>query len=840
MNNKIKTLLLTSSLLSMQIPTQIQGLEAQAAQSGKAMRSKAAGATAKQVKEKTRFGKVEGSGMLTAMLTGGRKLGECPLQNTEVKARISGYVSRVTVKQTFKNTFNDKIEAVYTFPLSQSAAVDAMTMKVGERIIKGSIKKREEAKRIYEAARHNGQVASLLEQERPNIFTQSVANIEPGKSVEVTIEYIDLLPFEDGKYSFSFPTVVGPRFVPNSEAVTDSKRISPPITPKGTRAGHDIAIDVSLDASMPVSDLKSMLHEVTVKGDLKGKGLAEISLVGKKTIPNKDFVLSWQVAGDAIKSGALTYRDPQKDLNQDGSGYFTLMLVPPEKVTQAQAAPKEMVFLIDCSGSQNGKPLDKAKETMNYAIDHMNPRDTFQIITFNNTSQALFDQPRMSSPEMKEKAKRFIKGLTAHGGTWMAPAVERVCQMKAPENRLRIVSFMTDGYVGNDMEILGLVRKLRGKSRWFPFGTGNSVNRFLIDGIAREGGGEPEYVLLNSKADEVGKRFYSRIATPVLTDVKVDIDGVAVKEVYPRDVADVWARKPLYIKGRYLKPGAGTVTLSGFQAGRPYKQILKVNFPESATANEGIASVWARAKVDRLMAEGWTEAQRGQLNKELKEEIEDVALKHHIMTQYTAFVAVEEKTVTQGGEPKRITVPVEMPDGVSREGVFGTLSLEERRRQIAMPMASPAPMARGTASSLGGARFHYSPNRWSRSLSTSTNMKMKGRPTGGFLMKKAAADKAYNVPAKSESVSKFDTTLENLIKQGKVVDSGSLILDGDRVKVEVTLSGITKVLEKQLEQAGLVKLERRSGARIVGYIKISDLKKLAALGFVQSVRAVRK
>ena len=789
----------------------------------------------KQNEEKTRFGKVEGSGMLTAMLPGGRSLGECPLQNTEVKARISGYVSRVTVKQTFKNTFNDKIEAVYTFPLSQSAAVDSMTMKVGERIIKGNIKKREEAKRIYEAARRTGQVASLLEQERPNIFTQSVANIEPGKSVEVIIEYIDLLPFEDGKYSFSFPTVVGPRFIPNSETVTDKARITPPITPKGTRAGHDLSIDVSLDASMPVNELKSMLHEVTVKGDPNTKGMAEISLVGKKTIPNKDFVLSWQVAGDAIKSGALTYRDPQKNLNKDGSGYFTLMLVPPQKVSPTEAAPKEMVFLIDCSGSQNGKPLDKAKETMNYAIDHMNPRDTFQIITFNNTSQALFDKPRTSSPEMKEKAKRFIKGLTARGGTWMAPAVERVCQMKAPENRLRIVSFMTDGYVGNDMEILGMVRKLRGKSRWFPFGTGNSVNRFLIDGIAREGGGEPEYVLLNSKADEVGKRFYSRIANPVLTDVKVDIAGVEVKDVYPRDLADVWARKPLYIKGRYLKPGAGTVTLTGFQAGKPYKQTLKVNFPESATANEGIASVWARAKVDRLMAEGWIDAQRGRLNKELQEEIVDVALKHHIMTQYTAFVAVEEKTVTTGGQPRTITVPVEMPDGVSREGVFGTLTGEERSSRRAMPMAGPAPMAKGTASSFGGASFQYSPNLRSDSLSVKT----KGR-----LVKKEAADKASNVPARPEPVSKLDKTLENLIKQGKAVDSRypHLIIDGDRVKVEVSLSeiGNTRDLKRLFQAAGLVKIEHLNQERVIGYIKIVDLKKLAALKFVKSIRAAAK
>jgi len=243
---------------------------------------------------------------------------------------------------------------------------------------------------------------------------------------------------------------------------------------------------------------------------------------------------------------------------------------------------------------------------------------------------------------------------------------------------------------------MGMIKKLRGKSRWFSFGTGNSVNRTLIDGMAKEGGGEAEYVLLNSSAEEVGKKFYDRISTPVLTDVEVKVDGVTTKEVYPKEVSDVWAEKPLYFKGKYIKGGQGTIVLKGFAAGKPYEQKINVRFPESDTKNRGVASMWARAKVDRLMSEDWFGAQSGQANKEIKDEITNVALDHHILTQYTSFVAVDESKVTKGDPAKTVNVEVEMPDGVSREGVFGKGN-EGRAVAMARPMAAmPAPFMSGS------------------------------------------------------------------------------------------------------------------------------------------------
>jgi Ca-activated chloride channel family protein len=675
-SNPLRKLLLAGTVFSLALSTSPLPLQARslvAANTPATTSSKSSSQT-----EVNRFGN-EGSGTLTAMVAGTKKTIVCPLKDTKVTADISGYVARVTVKQKFVNPSNSKIEAVYTFPLSENSAVDEMTMKIGDRTISGTIKKREEARAIYEQARNDGYVASLLDQERTNIFTQSVANIEPGKEIEITIKYIETLPYESGKYTFAFPTVVGPRFVPgqavtggpqgsgfsnNTNQVPDASLITPMPTLGGSRAGHNISIDVHLNGGMAVSDVKSALHQIDTKTIDTNK--MDISLTDKETIPNKDFVLTWQVAQDSLKSGYLTYKEAAEK-----EGFFTLMLMPPKRVTKDNVQPKEMIFVIDCSGSQSGAPLDKAKETMLYILDHMNDNDTFQIITFNNNVQTFADKPEVSSSEMKKKAKAFINSIQAQGGTWMAPAVEKACAMPNDSHRLRIVTFMTDGYVGNDYEILGMVKKYRGASRWFPFGTGNSVNRTLIDGISKEGGGEAEYVLLNSSAEEAGKKFYDRISSPVLTDVKLAFEGVDVKEVYPKEVSDVWAERPLYFKGKYTAPKAGTVTLTGFAQGKPYKQTIKVDFANQNLNNPGIPSLWARAKVDRLMSEDWFGAQQGTVNKEIKDEIVATALKHHIMTQYTSFVAVDNSRKTDGDKATKTDVPIEMPDGVSEQGVFG-------------------------------------------------------------------------------------------------------------------------------------------------------------------------
>lgn len=884
-------LLLTSSLLNL---TNMAGLSLSPASARNLVALSGSG-KAVNTEEKNKAVKFggHGSGELLAMAQG-KQLGQCALKHTDVQADISGYIARVTVKQTFTNPFKYKIEAVYTFPLSDSGAVDEMFMKIGARTIHGTIKKREEARQIYEAAKANGQVAALLDQERTNIFTQAVANIEPGKDIEITIKYIETLPYESGKYTFAFPTVVGPRFnpgnavsggpagtgrSPNTDRVPDASKITPPIAPE--RAGHDISIAVKLLAGMPVSQISSKLHEVAVKQS--GNQEAEISLVDKNTIPNKDFVLSWDVAENNIKSGYLTYKD--KDSK---SGYFTLMLVPPKRVTKETVAPKEMIFVIDCSGSQSGPPLQKAKETMLYILDHMNDNDTFQIITFNNNVETFADKPQISSPEMKTRAKAFINALQANGGTWMAPAVEKACATPADSHRLRIVTFMTDGYVGNDMEILGMVRKLRGQSRWFPFGTGNGVNRALIDGMAEHGGGEAEYVLLNSSANEVGKKFYDRIAEPVLTDVALQFSGVEVKDVLPKEVSDVWAERPLYFKGRYLNPGAGTVTLTGYAGGKPYKQTLAVNFPKENTANPGIPSLWARAKVDRLMAEDFFGAQQGTMNKELKDEIVQTALTHHIMTQYTSFVAVDDAK-TKGGQARQVAVPVELPDGVDRRAVsadslsrsqaFGSLQgatngtfapmvtnarhgggrANVAAKLKAYPMACPVPPSpvgqSGGAGApaepfnrpaAGGGGFYHA----ARQLQIAEQSSQVSYKAGGKPQSKTEVDKTVNEkkselkerehekePGKDAGMtavtsSKLAGEVSDLLS-GKTVKA---VRKGDKVLLTVKVTEISKAALAKLKALGITLVSKdEKTLTIEVYANKKTIRKLAEQDFVLKI-----
>lgn len=808
------------------------------------------------------------SGTLIAMAASGATIGQCPLEHTDVTCQISGYVSRVKVTQIFKNPYKQKIEATYTFPLSENGAVDDMVMKVGKRTIRGTIKKREQAKQIYDQARAAGHVAALLDQQRTNIFTQSVANIEPGESVEITLQYVELLKYDAGKFTFTFPTVVGPRFIPGSasgqkgtgwaadtDLVPDASQITPPVTPSGTRAGHDISINVVIDAGVPLQNIDSKLHDVNIQKS--GPDGAVVSLKDKQTIPNKDFVLSWDVASTQLKSGYLTHKDASGK-----SGFFTLMLLPPKRVTAENVSGKEMIFLIDCSGSQNGAPLEKAKETLSYIVDHMNAQDTFQIIAFSNGQTILFDKPKPVTKEMKATAQTFIDHLQANGGTWMGPAIEATIAIAADDHRLRIVTFMTDGYVGNDMEILSMIHKHRETSRWFSFGTGNSVNRFLIDGMAKEGGGEADYVLLNSSAAEVGKKFYDRISSPVLTDVCLDFGKLQVKEVYPKEISDVWAERPLYFKGRYLTPGKGTITLTGFAAGKPYKQTLDVDFPAANSKNEVLSSIWARAKVDRLMSEDWAAAQTNNINKELKEEIVKTALQYHIMTNYTSFVAVEEKTVTKGGTATQVTVPVEMPEGVSQEHVFGG-NLRSRIGPIGQSQAKSGSMARSYA--YGGTNVS---NGYQLQGATNGTIGMHGyaaaaaspapnmsfgafggstlavapnvpRPEGKKAMLDLEKSKVTE-QTDSKHISKLDAKLESLMSSPLEHQSAVKGFDAKKQTVEVSieLADTSDATFERLKKTKLLQKIERKDSKVIATVRLADLKKLANLTFVKVIQSL--
>ncbi len=793
-----------------------------------------------------------GQGQLTIIEPDGGAAQGCPLEHTSVTAEVSGFVSRVSVKQIFHNPREDKIEAVYTFPLPGDAAVNDMIMKVGDRVVRGKIKRREEARRIYEEARDRGNVAALLDQERPNIFTQSVANIMPGEKVEITIQYVELLPYEDGAFKFVFPMVVGPRFIPgqptgaqgtgwspDTTEVPDASRITPPVTPKGTRAGHDIDLTVSVNAGVPILDLGSKLHKVKIKRD--GDTTAVVSLMNEKEIPNRDFVLEYLVAGDKVQSGVLTHRDGKE-------GYVTVIMIPPKRVKPDQIAPKEMLFVIDCSGSQNGRPLQKAKETMEYVIANMNPDDTFNIIDFNQGARMLFPKPKKNTEENREKALRYLRSLQARGGTWMGPAIREVCKTPAPKNRLRIVTFMTDGYVGNDFEIIQLVKDLRGKSRWFPFGTGNSVNRFLLDNMARVGGGEAEYVLLNSSGEQVAKKFYQRISTPVLTDIRLETTRITLEDRYPEAISDLWDQKPLVFKAKYLKPGKGTITITGHRGGDAYEQDLKVKLLHREKDNAGIASLWARAKVDALMDQDLMGAQRGRPKKDVKEAIVKVALKHRIMTQYTSFVAVEETTVTVGGKPTKVTVPVEMPDGVTYEGVFGD--------QPTVAASTPAPVMKRSARARGAYMGAPAPPRRKMAMQSVGKVAEeaaapRSEPLAGepAELEQAVADgsatpsdKGRKEELASPGLAKMSPELQALVKRKEEVtdlSDGKIVVQDGKITVTVWLTMASDTVLEKLKEAGLdVSFTATTGKMVIGAIAVTDLEELAKIEAVKLIEPV--
>jgi Ca-activated chloride channel homolog len=627
-------------------------------------------------------------GALEALGSDGQPRAECPLKHTDVKAEVSGQLARVTVTQEFRNPFRDKIEAVYVFPLPQSAAVDDMTMIVGDRTVKGKIKRREEAQAIYEAAREAGQTAGLLDQERPNIFTQSVANIAPGAEVKVTISYVEFLKYEAGTYEFVYPMVVGPRYIPgqptgklgggwapDTSKVPDGSRITPRVAPEGIRAGHDISIEVKLDAGVPIDGLQSTLHEVDVaRTDLHR---AVVRLKDRATIPNKDFILKFDVAGKKISDAVMTHRGAQ-------GGFFTLILQPPERVTAADVTPKELVFVLDTSGSMEGFPIEKAKETMKLALDNLYPEDTFNLITFSGDTHVLFPQPVPATRENLQRAQSFLASRQGSGGTEMMSAIRAALAPSDEQDHVRIVCFMTDGEVGNDMEIISEVQK-HPNARVFAFGIGSSPNRFLLDKIAEQGRGEVEYVTLEDDGSAAARRFHERIRNPLLTDIEIDWAGLPVADVYPKRLPDLFSVKPLILTGRYTSAARGVIRLRGNLAGQNFVKEIPVELPESQTEHDSLATLWARTRIDDLMSQDYAGIQNDDPQLDVRESITQLGLEYRLMTQFTSFVAVEEMTVTDGGQPRRIDVPVEMPEGMSREGVFGAgdidLQVKERGKQ---------------------------------------------------------------------------------------------------------------------------------------------------------------
>jgi Ca-activated chloride channel family protein len=620
-------------------------------------------------------GQTAGNSQLQIVGKDGKVTGFVPLKHTGIKTEISGFVARTELTQEFENVLPDAVEAIYVFPLPHDSAVDGMTMKVGNREIRAVIKEREEARKIYEQARNTGHTAALLDQERPNIFTQSVTNIPPGGKVEITLSVIELLKYQGGVYQFAFPLVVGPRYIPgnpvsagdhgtmpNTDQTPDASRISPPVAGVHTddaHAGHDVSMEVNLAAGVPVGDVESPSHKILA--DRTGADSYHVQLEDENVLPDKDFILKYKVSGAGINDAVLAHSDKS-------GGYFTLILQPPEKPAEEALVPRQLIFVLDTSGSMWGFPLEMAKKTIARALDNLRKDETFNLITFSGDTRILFPEPVPATKENVAKAKEVLAGAYGSGGTEMMKAIRTALGDDAGKDKpmeadpVRVVCFMTDGYVGNDAEIIAEIKK-HTDARVFSFGIGGSVNRFLLTKMAEEGHGDVEFVTAPGEAEAAADRFYERVHSPVLTNISIDWNGLPVTDVYPREVRDLFSAKPIIITGRFTGAPTGKITIKGYQGTGDFSRTIPVDFSSAGAANAALEKIWARHKVEDLMSQDWSGIQSG--NSKHKAEIIQVGLEHSLATQYTSFVAVEEKTVVSDGKPVQVEVPVELPQGVS-------------------------------------------------------------------------------------------------------------------------------------------------------------------------------
>lgn len=735
-----------------------------------------------------------------ALTSAGR---ECPLRHTSVNADIAGLIARVRVTQEFRNSLGETIEAVYTFPLPHDAAVDEMTMTIGARVVRAKIRTREEARSLYRAAREAGQAAALLEQQRPNIFRQAVANIPPGAEVKVSLAYTQTLGYEDGRFEFHYPMTIGPRYSP--AGVRDARRIAPPVAAEGARAGHDISIEVALEAGVPLAAIGSTTHEVDVQRLSPSR--AVVKLRDQATIPNKDFLLGYENAGDAAHDVALAHYSRK-------GGYFALLLEPPRRIGVADVSPKELIFVLDTSGSMMGFPVEKAKEAMRLALDGLYPRDTFNLITFSGDTEILFPAPVPATEDNLRIARLFLASRSGRGGTEMMKAIQAALAPSEDSTRTRVVCFMTDGFVGNEAQILAEIQQ-HPEARVFAFGIGSSVNRFLLDGLAYYGRGEVEYVGLRDDGSAAARRFHQRVRDPLMTDLEIDWGGLNVAEVYPKRLPDLFGAKPVVVMGRYSGPVRGTAKLRGKTGGFASERAIAVDLPAAEPKHDAIASLWARRKIADLVGQDYVGAHFGTIKPELREQITRLGLEHQLMTDFTSLVAVEERVITSGGKKRRIEVPLEMPEGVSHEGVQG-------RPQMLMVVGRavggvPGGVAGGVPGGVLGGTVGSVP---------SPVVVPRQFDAGGLIAPPPAPRRIRVGPEEVAYSSKLDPELVKL---------AAAPTDGE-VAVKVLLSASSPAILMALRRAGLTVVEEpSSGLMTAGRIAASRIKDLAAVPEVRYI-----
>ena len=567
-----------------------------------------------------------------------------PTVETDVDLHVRGMILRGEVTQRFLNPESICVEAVYAFPLPEDAAVDTLRMKVGNRVIEGEIREKEDARQTYEKAKREGKKASLLTQERPNLFTVSIANVGSGENVTIAIAYQQNVDYKDGAFRLRFPMTVGPRYMP---ANTPMMSAAVPTDTAGTLSGsqkHHIHLTVDLDSGFSLKQVASTYHKIDTT--VVSGSRYRISLQGD-VAADHDFELVWQPdLGSEPKSAVFTEKD-----------YALLMVLPPP-AGRGVRLPKESIFIIDTSGSMAGPSIDEAKSALQLAMDHLDISDTFNIIEFNSVTHELWTDARSATSGNVVEAKRFVSALQANGGTEMLPALEAAFHDPSPnENVVRQVIFMTDGQVGNEQQLFAFIRSHLGRSRLFTVGIGSAPNSHFMRDAARFGRGTFTYIGDSKEVQEKMTALFEKLESPVLTNVELHFDDPSV-EMWPQRIPDLYAGEPVVVAVKYSKPSSRVVA-SAKRGNEPWNDVhdMQVTSEES-----GIAKLWARRKIEALSdGEG-----------DVRKEIVELALAHHLVSQYTSLVAVDH---TPSGVPlqncETRAVPVNLPQGWG--GIDGSL-----------------------------------------------------------------------------------------------------------------------------------------------------------------------
>lgn len=585
-------------------------------------------------------------------VNGDPKVDQLPLKDTRVEIAVSGVIADVRVTQIYQNEGTRPINAAYIFPASTRAAVYSMRMRIGNQIIYARIKEREAAKQEFETAKKDGKSASLLEENRPNVFSMKLANIMPRDRIEIELRYTELLIPTDGVYEVVYPTVVGPRYTSGNEPADGKRQVNSPYFHEGEPPSSALHISTRIAAGVPIAELACASHQIAP--EWHGPTVATLSLDDANPFQgNRDFVLRYRLSGNQINTGLILYQG-------DGENFFLYMAQPPNRVKIEEIPPREFIFVVDVSGSMEGFPLDTAKQLLQELIGQMRPSDFFNLILFSGDSTALSEQPLQANQENIDRAIDLLSRQRGMGGTELLPAMKQAMALPRTPGVSRSIVLVTDGYISAEQATFDHIRENLDECNVFAFGIGSSVNRYLIEGVAKAGMGEPFIVEDESKAGETAAKFREYIQSPVLTDIKLRADGFEIYDVLPGHIPDLLAGRPVIVFGKWRGEAAGSLELSGKTGLGDYAASIDVAGVQPDIGNMALRYLWARSRIAELSDYG-----SANVSPERAREITDLGLKYNLLTKYTSFIAVREVVRNPNGGADDVNQPLPLPVGVT-------------------------------------------------------------------------------------------------------------------------------------------------------------------------------